>query len=47
MLTIQELSKIELDISELVVSVIRYRDYLIVITDRGTMYKLTFDEYIK
>jgi len=43
-ITIHKVSNIELSPSEIVVSAISYRDYVLVITDRGTIYKITMEE---
>lgn len=39
-MTIQELGVLKLKIGEIVVAATYFRDYVLVITDRGTVYKM-------
>lgn len=43
MMTVHRMFDIELKPGEFVVSATAFRDYLIVVTDRGTVYKVVYE----
>ena len=45
MMTISELFKMELRPSEIIVTAVQHRDYIVAITNHGTVYKITGEEY--
>ena len=44
MMQVRELFQIELKASEVIVAATTYRDYIIAISNRGTVYKIEKDE---
>ncbi len=44
MISIREIAQVSLRPGEVIVSMTNFRDYILIITDRGTIYKIIHEE---